>query len=549
MLPGDGINERGTFPGAQVSGLNFDFTGVEPEFDYPTPQSVSQSDNIADEQDPIASFQLPFHDLLIEMVNLFFDNLYHLFPCFHRKQFMKQLEEGSIQKESTLILFSMCCLAARVHPVAAVKRRQQEWYEQAKFSYQLTQRDPYPALRTIQAALLLIAHASTTGDFSCSWLFLGKVWRQAVALGISMYCFGTMLIFLLMQCLYISDRMDTSNAASMGIMPQHWNSGHEQVYGLDRKEGRNAVEKEEYRRTLWLLLIMDRNHAWPTGWPNALPISHFKVDVPIADSLFQEMTPELQDALCSNVVFVRNFDRLLSSLSSVTSSAINVFQYICIAYVLLGRVSEVVHTLQDEPDIPEYVQACEELDAQIVKFRLSLPRKATSVLEAPPEDRGHVVWLQIMLNNCAMLLYYRCVKCDFDRNTTDTFLHAVAAAQSVAQTVKDASRISIELLLSPHIASALYLAACILVIQWRTTNDSSFKHDVELFQLVFERMDETYIFLGLKFKIALQHDLKRSLESLEELRDRGARGMLADCTKWAHVKEEVLRRGLPIDIT
>lgn len=343
--------------------------------------------------------------------------------------------------------------------------------------------------------------------------------------------------------------MDASNATSMGITPQHWNSGHDQVYGLDKREGRTAVEKEEYRRTLWLLLIMDRNHAWPTGWPNALPESHFKVDIPIADSLFQDMDPDVRVASYSNVAFVRNFDRLLASVSSTTSSTVNMFQYICVAYVLLSRVAEVVHTLQDEVDALEYAQACEELDTQIVKLRLSLPRKATSVLEASSADRGHVVWLQVMLSNCAMLLYYRCVKDVSDRNATAPFLHAVAAAQNVAQTVRDASRVSIEILLSPHIASALYVAACILAIQWRTTNDASFKRDIELFQLVFERMDETYIFLGLKFKIALAHDLERSLENLEDLRDRGARGMLADCSKWAHVKEEVVRRGLPIDIT
>ncbi|KAH7408152.1 fungal-specific transcription factor domain-containing protein [Phaeosphaeria sp. MPI-PUGE-AT-0046c] len=528
VLRDDNVETRGTIPGFHTPRLNLDFVGVETDFEYPIPQSNPHSEATLNEADPIANFQLPPHGLLVEMVNLFFDNLYHLFPCFHREQFLRQLEEGAVQKESTLILFSMCCLAARVHPDTAVKRRQQEWYEQAKFSYQLTQRDPYPALRTLQAALLLIAHAVTSGDFSTSWLFLGKAWRQAVALGIN--------------------RMDVSNAASMGIKPQHQNSGHEQVYGLDKREGKTAVEKEEYRRTLWLLLIMDINHAWPTGWPNALPESHFKVDIPIPDSLFQKIDPVIQDVAYSNVVFVRNFDRLLTSVST-TCSTINVFQYICIAYILLGRISEVVHTMQDEADTLEYNQACEELDTQIVKLRLSLPHKATSVLEAPPTDRGHVVWLQVMLNNCAMLLSYRCVKYGSYNHSTDAFLNAVAAAQNIAQVVKNASRISIELLLSPHIASALYVAACILAIQWRTTDDPTFRHDIEVFQLIFERMDETYMFLGLKFKIALEHDLERSLESLEVLRDRGARGMLADCTKWAHVKEEVLRRGLSIDIT
>lgn len=165
--------------------MNFDFAGPESSLGLPTPESTSQPEGILDDKDVITTFRLPPHDLLIELVNIFFDNLYHLFPCFHRISFLKQLEDGIVQKESTLILFAMCCSAARLHPEYEVRKRQQEWYEQAKFSYELTQRLPYPSLRTIQAAMLLVAHASTVGDFSSSWLFLGKVWRQAVALGMS----------------------------------------------------------------------------------------------------------------------------------------------------------------------------------------------------------------------------------------------------------------------------------------------------------------------------------------------------------------------------
>lgn len=343
--------------------------------------------------------------------------------------------------------------------------------------------------------------------------------------------------------------MDSSNASLMRLKPPDQSRDHEKIYSLEKQDGTSALEKEEYRRGLWLLLIMDRNHAWPTGWPNALPESHFKVDIPIADKLFQAMTPETSDDLHKNAAFNRNFDHLLTSAPSATSPSINVFHYICIAYVLLGRVCEVVHCLHDEAGTAEYAATCEQLDSQIVKLRLSLPRQASSVLEAAIEDRAHVVWLQIILNNCAMLLNYRCTKDVHQVNAADHFLHAITAARNIAQIVKDASRISINLLLSPHLASALYLAACIHIIQWRTTDDPNAKHGVDLFKLVFDRMDETFIFLGLKFKIALEHDFERSGQSLEELRERGVRGLLADCTKWVHVREEVQRRGIPIDIT
>jgi hypothetical protein len=162
----------------QMTGMNFD--AFAPEIQYPTPESDPPH-----ESDPLADFHLPSHNLVVELVNLFFDHLYHLFPCFHRKSFQEQVQNGTMAKESPLILYTICCVSARLHPDLSVKRRQVDWYEQAKFSYQLTQRAPDPGLRILQAALLLVFHAGTVGDFSSGWLFLGKAWRQACALGMS----------------------------------------------------------------------------------------------------------------------------------------------------------------------------------------------------------------------------------------------------------------------------------------------------------------------------------------------------------------------------
>jgi hypothetical protein len=164
----------------QFAGMNFDL--VTPETQYPTPESDLQH-----ERDPLADFHLPSHDMLAELVTLFFDHLYHLFPCFHRKSFESQVQNGTMAKDSPLILYTICCVTARLHPDASVKQRQVDWYEQAKFAYQLTQRAPDPGLRILQAALLLVFHAGTVGDFSSGWLFMGKAWRQASALGLSKY--------------------------------------------------------------------------------------------------------------------------------------------------------------------------------------------------------------------------------------------------------------------------------------------------------------------------------------------------------------------------
>ncbi|KAF1946328.1 hypothetical protein EJ02DRAFT_249808 [Clathrospora elynae] len=520
----------------QFPGLNFDLTcsgapaNIDTLIGYPTPGSATlqQDDSVDFEASLLENFQLPHKQVLIQLVDLFFEHLCHMFPCFHKKSFIAKVRSGDMEIEAPLLLYAICAVTARYHPDDSVKRRGKDWYEQARFSYELTRRIHHPALRTLQAVPLLVFHAYTIGDFSASWLFLGKAWRQAVVLGMN--------------------RMDASHAVAMGLTRLDATAGDDRIYCLEKSEGKTLVEREEYRRALWLLFMMDRMHAWPTGWPAAITETQFKVDIPIADTLLQALDPELEESPYANILFTRNLSRLIASSSSA-NHPLNLFHYIAIAHILLGRVAELIHSLHNVPDTLEYADDCAELDAHIVRFRLSLPRQATYVLEAPPADRGHVVWLHITLNTMAILLHYRCSKNVPVSNTASQFTLAVIAARNTAQIVKDASRISTELLLSAHIGSSLYVAACVLVIQWRLTGDESLKEDIELFGLVFERMDEVFSFLGLKFKFALEHDLKRSEGDLMSLRERGFRGLLADCSKWEHVKEGVKRRGIDIDIS
>jgi hypothetical protein len=509
----------------QLSGMNFDILDQEPQIELLSTAKLSEE--LPEDQVMMANFELPSQEIVVQLVELFFDNLYHVFPCFHRTRFQEQVRDGTMQRNASLLLYAICCVSARYHPLGSIKQRTQDWYEQAKLSYQLTPRYPWPGVRAIQAALLLTYHASTAGDFSSSWLFLGKAWRQAIALELH--------------------RMDASGA-SLGIVPTDMNATHEQSSRTQDFDSSSAVDQEECRRTLWLLLNMDRNHAWPTGCPNAVSEMHFKVDVPVAESMFQAMTPATERDRNDRVPFTRNLGRLIMALGSMQGPA-GIFHYICIAHIILGRIAELIHSLHDEPDTYEHEEAYEELDSHMVKFRMGLPRQAVSVLEAAPEDRAHVVWLQIILNMSTILLHYRCVKADAAIDSSTHFMLAVTAARNTAQIVKDASRFSTDLLLSAHIGSSLYVAACILVIQWRLTHDAKLKDELDLLQLVFERMNEVFLFLGLKFKLALAHDLERSVDDLEALKARGLRGLLADCSKWTHVKEEMQRRGIMLEIT
>lgn len=234
-------------PGMNVLNLSDNFAQGIPNGTALTPESSNDAsvlDRSIDQLDPLREFQLPTGHVIQELAELFFHNVYHMFPCFHRRSFMMQINDGSLQKDSPLVLYAVCCVAARFHPDKEIRKREREWYESARFHYDVTLRDPYPALRTMQAVSLLILQAWVSGDFSSSWLFIGKAWRQAVALGLN--------------------KMDASDSFASTDLQQRTSTTPEIGYGVSKTRMKTAVEREEMRRALWLLFILDRNHAWPT---------------------------------------------------------------------------------------------------------------------------------------------------------------------------------------------------------------------------------------------------------------------------------------------
>jgi hypothetical protein len=497
-------------------GLEFDLSGAgantisSEQLAYPTPSSISTSvpnENLFEFGEGIISpIVLPSHETLLELVNLFFKHLYNKFPCFHRVTFLNEVRNEHLQVQAPLVLYAMCALAARHHHDPAIRSQRDNWYEEAKFLYELTKKNPEPALRTIQTVLCLVFYAWTVGDFSAGWLYLGKAWRQVVALSLN--------------------RMD----------------GHSQTFHIGKPQWpKTTLEKEEYRRTLWLLFIMDKNYSWPTGWPHAIEEKQFKIDIPIPETQFQDMTSNTSENAVNNTCFTRSLDTLISSSSS-PSDPVNLFHYLAVAHVILGRLAEHIHSVHYSPDSPEYAQTAKELDAQLVKFRLSLPRSATSLMEASDDSRGLVVWLNITINTMAILLQHRC---EDEDETQEQFAHAVIAAKNTVQIVKDASRISIDLLLSAHIGSSLYIAACILHIHWRLSGDESLKEDIDLCSMLFDRLTEVYYFLGLKYKLAWEYNLKNaSEERMLTLKENGFRGIPTDGSEFSFVQDEMEKMGL-----
>jgi hypothetical protein len=240
-----------------------------PEYPTPAPSHGSelwvdiagdstQPSHVDPEQEFSDQTGLPSEEVLAELVELFFTQLYHLVPCFHKVTFTEELECGVLKRDAPSILYAMCAMAALHHHDPSVKAQQQAWFELAKLQYELSPRNPHPALRTIQTAVLICLVGLTVGDFSASWLAIGKAWRQVCTLRLN--------------------RLDLED-------------GSDDTF---ETVSRKPSVREEYRRTLWMLFIMDRNHSMPTGSPHAIDERHFKINMPVAEEGFQAMTSEVR---------------------------------------------------------------------------------------------------------------------------------------------------------------------------------------------------------------------------------------------------------------
>ncbi|RAR15552.1 fungal-specific transcription factor-like protein [Stemphylium lycopersici] len=183
--------QSGSLEFMQSPGMNFDLADCSPWsqpnrlLGYPAPKVTNIQPDSTVNFESLVGFQLPSHDIIIQLAELFFEHLAQMFPCFHKNSFLMAVADGTVGNHAPILLYAICCVSSRYHADDAVKKRSRDWYDQARILYELTRRLPEPGLRTIQAVPLLVFYAWTVGDYCASWLFLGKAWRQAVVLGLN----------------------------------------------------------------------------------------------------------------------------------------------------------------------------------------------------------------------------------------------------------------------------------------------------------------------------------------------------------------------------
>jgi len=461
----------------------------------PSPQkSASPGDGPQEEE-------LPALPVLLQLVDIFFERFYPYLPVIHRPTLVGRLPADGT---APVLLYAICAVAADAHPSPDIQRRQGGWFAAAKAHLSRSMHSPERALQTMQAAVLVIYQATVQTDFSTSWLVLGEAWRKAVAIGCSAVDAGTKL-----------------------TMP-----------ALGAGPGDGWVEREECRRVVWMLFVLDRGMCFPMGLVHAVDDRQLRVNLPMDDAVFQGESEPARAHVQQR--FFPDLDKLTSTVQEQhRQGAGNILHCLVLAYALLGRIGEHLYSSQFGDDGTE---GLEDLASSLARIRLVMPASATDLAAAEYPDHGRVVWISIVMSACAILLYHRPLKDGEDAHGSDmaaNWPYCVAAARSTVSDVRQAARVSTDFANNGQVTALLFMSCRVLITEHLCpvsgARSAAVRDDLEVLLLAIRRMRDTLKNLGDKFTRGVVFYLSGGRERAEAARALGAGGILRTCEKWPSV--------------
>ncbi|KAK3319552.1 fungal-specific transcription factor domain-containing protein [Cercophora scortea] len=462
----------------------------------------------------------PAHHHIVQLVDLFFDRYHDYLPLLHRQTFTQAVSTEGLITTSPLLLYSIMAITAQTHPDPAIRSQRNKWFEKAKVLYAATGHAPKQPLETLQAAACILLHALIVSEYSTAWLVLGMAWRQAVAMGFH--------------------RIDAASPLNLTDPPP---------------SATDWRELEQRRRIVWVLFMLDRSMCFPIGLTHAIDARKLRIHLPLSDDVFQNVDQPPPPA--EPIRHPPTVSTLLGHFESHPTIDVPRTHYLLLAYLLLGAIVE--HMYSPEYDLHDAAHESERaaLEHDLAQTRLVLPRSATDLSAASYATFKHVVWLNIVMNLNTVLLFHR--PSLPNAGSDNSWQLCVAAARNVARVIREASRVSTELLINPHVAAPIFTCGRILVVEYLIpsgaphagpglngvkTSDPELRADLEVMLLIFDRLGEAFEGVGRKFRLGLLYHLRQELSCVQAIKDGGSRELLTTCGKWPAIPSGDAR-GIP----
>ncbi|KAI5468080.1 fungal-specific transcription factor domain-containing protein [Mariannaea sp. PMI_226] len=471
-----------------------------------------------------ASRSTPFppHSQVHELVDLYFEKFYQYIPILHRPTITSKLQSRNYN-DSPLLFFSIMAVSASAHPNREIQQSQTEWYNTARSLFSRGINSSDDPLQLVLAANFIIFQSMIATEFSTAWTTLGEAWRIAVAAGYNM------------------------QDSSVKVVP----------HALGPNLCSSWVDMEQCRRAVWTLFILDRGMCFPIGLTHAIDDRQLRINFPISDDQFQRTVEPSSSSSKDSIQYTSNLDRLITLVQDKSrKKTATLLQFIILAYVFLGRVSERIYALDYEfEEQKPYIDA---LTSTLPRIRLMLPRSATDLSAADYRDFPYVVWLSAIMSVSTILLHHRPLH-DGETHEQLTELstnwpHCVSVARSTAAVIRDASRSSTDFVINPHLSSSLFTCGRIIVMEYVCPSlpqrpsradsasplqrDAALRDDLQVLVFTFERMKEALKLVGRKFRNGLVFYLKDEPACILESKAGGSKGLLGTCDKWRYVDNE-----------
>lgn len=468
---------------------------------------------------PASRVELPERPELLQLIDLFFEKFYRYCPIIHKETMVSAIESQGIDGVPPALLFAIVAVSAGAHPSPRIRQSRQTWYEEAKIRVSKEMQQPHHVLQTLQAAVLVIYLGLAFVDYSPCIVILGEAWRKTVSIG---YNYGDSLRNLIVQT-------------------------------LNTHEKAKWIEKEEITRISWVLFIMDREICAPIGMMHAIDDRRMKTEFPMTEQAFQGAE---EPTLPHRSRFTYSLDKLITVVrdESLQGSATQL-QYLILAYALLGRITEALDHSNEDSEEPRK-ERLESLCAHLVRIRLMLPRSATELSMASYNEFLQVVWLNVVLNACTILLHHRALHEGESLDDPETEMathwpHCVAAARNTISVLRDASRVSIEFVANAHFPALLFTNCRVLMTEYfcssasRTvgdtnsskTRDPKLREDLEVVAMTYVRMSEEWHGLGQKFSKGMYHYLHQGEEFAGKWKAGGAQTLVGACDTWVNIPD------------
>lgn len=223
---------------------------------------------------PPESFPLSTENM-VDLLEIFFADYHPFLPCIHHRTYLDHVKSDTETAKSSPLFWALLSVAVSRHGQSYLRCLQHIFLARARSIFDRQSSQIACSIQTLQAAVWVVFQTYTSGDLTEAWLFLGKACRLAALLRL--------------------DRIDHDRA--------------ERSYPALRP--RNEIEKEEQRKTVWTLFLLDRFISCFVGFPLAIDERQFRVNFPIDDDIFQNVNCSVSLLIGSGSV-LRFLSRLVS---------------------------------------------------------------------------------------------------------------------------------------------------------------------------------------------------------------------------------------------